>query len=143
MAKIRPWKSSITFLLGNSQTKAFKKPNVVILAKNAPTTKLCSNCGAWHDELRVWHRTFKCECGISMDRDIHAAKNMVWMYENNVGVERTKLTPGLNKPPRFKRSELEALALSALNSKEKIALAGEKVSGKSQLPTQKQEGPAA
>lgn len=129
--------------LGTVKQKLLEKPNVVILAKNAPTTKLCSNCGAWHDELRVWRRTFKCECGISMDRDIHAAKNMVWMYENNVGVERTKLTPGLNKPPRFKRSELEALALSALNSKEKITPMGEKVSGKSQLPTQKQEGPAA
>lgn len=24
-----------------------------------------------------------------MDRDVHAARNMVWFYENNVGVGRT------------------------------------------------------
>ena len=40
-----------------------------------------------------------------MDRDIHAAKNMVWFFENNVGVEHTKV----------KRMEMEALVESALS----------------------------
>lgn len=39
-----------------------------------------------------------------MDRDIHAAKNMVWFYENKVGVERTKV----------KRLEMKALVDQAL-----------------------------
>ena len=26
---------------------------------------------------------FKCGCGVCMDRDVHAAQCMVWMYENN------------------------------------------------------------
>ena len=39
-----------------------------------------------------------------MDRDIHAAQNMVWFYENNVGVERTKV----------KRMEMKALVDQAL-----------------------------
>lgn len=39
-----------------------------------------------------------------MDRDIHAAKNMVWFYENNVGVERTNI----------KRVEMKALIDSVL-----------------------------
>ena len=38
------------------------------------------------------------------DRDVHAAKNMVWFYENNVGVERTKV----------KRLEMKALVDRAL-----------------------------
>ena len=46
---------------------------------------------AWHDEIKVWDRTFKCDCGVEMDRDVHAARNMVWFYENNVGVEHTKV----------------------------------------------------
>ena len=25
-----------------------------------------------------------------MDRDVHAARNMIWFYENNVGVGRTE-----------------------------------------------------
>ena len=27
-----------------------------------------------------------------MDRDVHAAKNMVWMYENNLGLGQPKVT---------------------------------------------------
>lgn len=38
-----------------------------------------------------------------MDRDIHAAGNMVRLYENNVGAEHTKL----------KRVEMKALVASA------------------------------
>lgn len=45
-----------------------------------------------------------------MDRDIHAAQNMVWFYENNVGVERTK----------FKRMEMEALVKEALASSNQL-----------------------
>ena len=82
-----------------------KKPNTVVLGKTVPTTKLCTKCGQWHDELKVWDRTFKCDCGVEMDRDVHAAKNMVWFFENNVGVERTKV----------KRMEMEALVENALS----------------------------
>ena len=83
----------------------------MILSKSVPTTKLCTNCGVYHDELKVRDRTFKCECGVKMDRDIHASKNMVWFYENNVGVERTNI----------KRVEMEALVLGVIrNSKNQL-----------------------
>ena len=81
------------------KTKLLLNPNTVVISKTAPTTKLCRNCGEYHDELKVWNRTFNCACGVSEDRDTHAAKNMIWMYENNVGVGRTK----------FKRVEMKAL----------------------------------
>ena len=84
--------------------------NVVVLGKTVPTTKLCTKCGQWHDEIKVWNRTFKCDCGIEMDRDIHAAKNMVWFYENNVGVGRTKI----------KRVEMKALVDSALSTENQL-----------------------
>lgn len=86
-------------VLGRVKVKLLQSPNTVVLGKTVPTTKLCTKCGVWHDELKVWDRTFKCDCGVEMDRDIHAAKNMVWFYENNVGVERTKV----------KRLEMKAL----------------------------------
>ena len=41
-----------------------------------------------------------------MDRDIHAAKNMVWFYKNNVGVGRTNI----------KRVEMESLVANAISS---------------------------
>lgn len=91
-------------VLGRVKSKLLQKPNVVVLGKTVPTTKLCTKCGQWHDELKVWNRTFKCDCGVEMDRDVHAAKNMVWFYENNVGVERTKV----------KRVEMESLVSRAL-----------------------------
>lgn len=86
-------------ILGKVKSKLKNLDNVVILGKTVPTTKLCTKCGVWHDELKVWNRTFKCDCGVEMDRDVHAAQNMVWFYENNVGVERTKV----------KRLEMKAL----------------------------------
>lgn len=91
-------------VLGRVKSKLLQKPNVIVLGRTVPTTKLCTKCGQWHDELKVWNRTFKCDCGVEMDRDVHAAKNMVWFYENNVGVERTKV----------KRVEMESLVSRAL-----------------------------
>lgn len=91
-------------VLGRVKSKLLLNPNTVVLGKTVPTTKLCTKCGQWHDEIRVWDRTFKCDCGVEMDRDVHAAQNMVWFYENNVGVERTKI----------KRMEMKALVDQAL-----------------------------
>ena len=40
-----------------------------------------------------------------MERDLHAAKNMLFFYENKIGVERAK----------FKRVEIEALVKAMLS----------------------------
>lgn len=95
-------------ILGRVKSELLKLPNVVVLSKTVPTTKMCTKCGCYHDDLKVWNRVFKCDCGVEMERDLHAAKNMLWFYENNIGVERTK----------FKRVEIEALVKAALNGSE-------------------------
>ena len=62
-----------------------------VINKFAPTTKLCRYCGE-RNELSQKDRTYVCKkCGYTEDRDIHAAKNMVWFYKNIVGVERKDL----------------------------------------------------
>lgn len=94
-------------ILGRVKAKLLQNPNTVVLGKTIPTTKLCTKCGQWHDEIKVWNRLFKCDCGVEMDRDIHAAQNMVWFYENNVGVGRTKV----------KRMEIKALVDQVLSLK--------------------------
>lgn len=91
-------------VLGRVKAKLLLNPNTVVLGKTVPTTKLCTKCGQWHDEIKVWNRTFKCECGVEVDRDVHAAQNMIWFYEHNVGVGRTKV----------KRLEMKALVDQAL-----------------------------
>lgn len=37
-------------------------------------------------------RTYECSCGVKEDRDIHAAKNMLWIYENLVGRDAAEFT---------------------------------------------------
>lgn len=91
-------------ILGRVKARLKLLSNTVILSKNIPTTKLCYECGLFHDELKLWDRQFKCSCGVNMDRDIHSAKSMIWFFENNIGVERIK----------YKRVEIEALVNSAL-----------------------------
>ena len=87
--------------------------NVVVLDKYVPTTKVCTECGCYHDDLKLSDRIFKCDCGVEMDRDIHAAQNMVWFYENNVGVGHTEL----------KRVEMRDKILNAIkHSKQSASL---------------------
>jgi putative transposase len=91
-------------ILGRVKSKLMQKPNVVILDKYVPTTKLCVNCGTIHNELSVFDRVFKCDCGIEMDRDIHAAQNMVFIYKKQVGEELAN----------FKHVETEPILFSSV-----------------------------
>ena len=93
-------------VLGRVKSKLISNENTVVLNKYIPTTKLCTNCGKIHDEIKLYDRIFSCDCGISEDRDIHSAKTMIWL-NNNVGVGRTDI----------KRVEFEAL-LDTIFSKE-------------------------
>ena len=106
-------------VLGRVKAKLKHLPNVVVLDRLVPTTKVCTNCGQYHDELKVWERVFRCDCGIEMDRDVHAAQNMVWFHENNVGAGRTDV----------KRVEMEAMV------REAIRLAGQPLSVKHEAAT--------
>ena len=80
-------------VLGRVKSRLKKQPNTHMLSRFAPTTKLCFNCGEIHKEIMLWNRTFECECGVSMDRDVHAAQCMVWMSENgydNILIKKKK-----------------------------------------------------
>ena len=70
-------------ILGRVKAKLKTMNNVYVLSSFAPTTKLCFNCGEIHNEIKVWDRMFRCDCGVCCDRDIHAAQCMVWMYLND------------------------------------------------------------
>lgn len=62
--------------MGLIKSKLMKLDNVIILDKYIPTTKWCPNCHRTN-ELSLNDRTYKCECGYELDRDIHAAQNML------------------------------------------------------------------
>ena len=98
-------------VLGRVKSKLKTKPNVVVLDKYVPTTKVCVECGCYHDELKVYDRMFKCDCGVEMDRDVHAAQNMVWFYENNVGTLCHNVGVGRTE---VKRVEMREMILNAI-----------------------------
>ena len=70
-------------ILGRVKKKLKTMDNVTVLSRFAPTTKFCFHCGEVHSEIKLWDRVFRCDCGVCMDRDIHAAQCMVWMYLND------------------------------------------------------------
>lgn len=79
-------------VLGRVKAKLIRHPEqVVVLNRFVPTTKFCRDCGHLHSEIKLWDREFICpNCGVVYDRDIHAAENMVWIYNNLVGVDGTE-----------------------------------------------------
>jgi len=55
----------------------YKSDKVCTVDRFFPSTKLCMNCGTLHD-MPLNKRTFKCDCNnIEIDRDIHAAQNIL------------------------------------------------------------------
>ena len=56
-------------LVSLENDKSFK------ISKWTPTTKFCPNCGCLN-KIGLNERTYRCDCGYSYDRDIHAAKNV-------------------------------------------------------------------
>lgn len=98
-------------ILGRVKGRLIERDDVVVLSRYVPTTKLCRKCGRIN-KISLSDRVYRCACGEEEDRDEHAALNMVWLYENKVGVGRTK----------FKRGEIrEAIDNAfALNGRESL-----------------------
>lgn len=63
--------------LGIVKSKLMALPNVVVLDRFIPTTKLCPKCHSIKNDLTLADRTYVCSCGYQEDRDVHAAKNMI------------------------------------------------------------------
>ena len=94
--KIYNGKSIQHSILGLLKTRV--KPHAKnVLDKYIPTTKHCYNCGKINN-IELKDRIYKCDCGISdEDRDIHAAKNMVFLSNFKVGQGLAELTRVDNK----------------------------------------------
>ncbi|MHA1479951.1 MAG: RNA-guided endonuclease InsQ/TnpB family protein [Candidatus Thorarchaeota archaeon] len=51
---------------------------LVVASRTFPSSKLCSKCGHKKKELSLSEREYNCEeCGLSIDRDLNAALNLV------------------------------------------------------------------
>jgi len=57
---------------------------LVVADRFFPSSKRCSACGVVRAELERRERTFSCAgCGLRLDRDHNAARNLVWWAEDN------------------------------------------------------------
>ena len=55
-----------------------------------PSSKLCSDCGIIKskDELKLKDRVYSCDCGLEIDRDLNAAKNILREGVPSLGLDR-------------------------------------------------------
>jgi putative transposase len=57
--------------------KAVEAGRQVVLVNSAYTSKTCSSCGMLFEGLSLTDRWIECSCGLSMDRDVNAALNIL------------------------------------------------------------------
>jgi len=50
--------------------------NVVVVNRWFPSSKTCSGCGKHHPEITLGVDTLRCDCGLTIDRDLNAAINL-------------------------------------------------------------------
>ncbi|WP_432205491.1 RNA-guided endonuclease TnpB family protein (plasmid) [Cetobacterium somerae] len=48
-----------------------------ILNRWFPSSKTCSCCGNYKADLKLSDRVYKCECGLELDRDLNASRNIL------------------------------------------------------------------
>ena len=75
--------------------KAESAGGKVIKVNPAYTSKRCSRCGVVKEKLALYERTYKCDCGLVLDRDLNAAINILQKGLIN-------LNSGGNSPERGK-----------------------------------------
>lgn len=93
-------------ILGRIKHKLSMNERVIILDKWFPTTKYCPKCGN-KVELELKDRIFECPiCKTKEDRDIHAAKNMIWFYLQNINAPGTDVNMLADKKISHKKFSL-------------------------------------
>lgn len=54
----------------------FRGIELVIADRFYPSSKTCSQCGEIKKDLKLSNRVFKCNCGLTIDRDVNASINL-------------------------------------------------------------------
>ncbi|MGW0817700.1 RNA-guided endonuclease InsQ/TnpB family protein [Streptomyces viridiviolaceus] len=71
---------------------------VIAVDRWFPSSKLCSNCTAVQEKMPLDVRTWTCDCGVTHDRDVNAARNILAaglaVSACGAGVRPQRRTPG-------------------------------------------------
>ena len=65
--------------------KAVEAGRQVVLVNPSYTSKTCSACGVLFEGLSLADRWIECSCGLSIDRDVNAALNILWVGQTHWG----------------------------------------------------------
>ena len=102
-------------ILGRIKSRLSCSDRVVILDKWFPTTKYCSNCGNMLS-LELNDRIYECPvCKRKEDRDIHAANNMVYFYQqikDRPGTDQTLKLVSYNSYKEFAAKQESTMSLA-------------------------------
>lgn len=100
--------------LGLLESKAAEAGSLVVRVDPRQTTQVCSGCGTLPRGRKVLRqRTHECDCGLHVDRDVNAARNI--LRRGLLGLERELEQEGpegaggqFNLDPRRSRDRAEA-----------------------------------
>ena len=81
--------------LGTLKSKLMSNPNVIVISRFFPSTKMCPRCGALKEDITLSDRVFACGCGYVEDRDVKAAKTLLLAgkHETACTLPEQKRTP--------------------------------------------------
>ncbi|WP_449462601.1 transposase [Tardisphaera miroshnichenkoae] len=92
-----------------------------------PSSKLCSRCGAIKHDLKLSDRVFHCDvCGLTIDRDLNAAINILNIGLIKVGRDTPEFTPV--EIPLAGYLRREGISYASLKQEPPILQGGEDVS---------------
>lgn len=74
-------------ILGRVKAKLQHNSANLMLNRSLPTTQLCPHCGCLNKHSLAT-RVYTCDCGYSLDRDTHAARNMIVFGQELADVEK-------------------------------------------------------
>jgi len=97
--------------------------DVVQIDRFFPSSKCCSSCGTINTTLKLHERMWTCDCGVTHDRDINAAKNIEreGLILRGVGITTPIHTQSLDKTSEGSDTE-SSTSYEALNKQDDIIL---------------------
>ena len=73
------------YLRQRLEDKAVEAGRQVVLVNPSYTSTTCSSCGVLFEGLSLADRWVECSCGLSIDRDVNAALNILWVGRTHWG----------------------------------------------------------
>ena len=80
--------------LGTLRRKLQASPNVLVMDRFFPSTRMCPICGHIHNNITLSDRTFACPaCGYTEDRDVKSAKTLLLAGKHEIACRCPGQTP--------------------------------------------------